>query len=370
MKKLLTCLLSIVMLLTLVCSLSACSTNDVKIEYHIDNFTLDISVPEGTLPENYQEEINKNDFLLENTYDGRTHILVDMTYYDPDVPQDFINPLKESLEKFFPSMKEEIRALSIELTKDYFGTTMSGTEYFHIKLASSKNLSIPITFVSKKTFMLDGVTATLNNGQYVVDKTFNVEPVMSEHELEYKIISFESGSITINISGPSPQITYHFPHNVDNKDALQFELQALGMNVENCDSNQVTFYEKFDTTNDFNNVFPIRTYAFLGIISTVEYKHGSFFTSDGNFTMNVHEIPDGVNISMVIEGQDGTSFELIQNGQRQELTHNNIEFELTDDTVITAKYSNVRWFESITSMLVIIAIILAVMGMIFLAKRR
>ena len=127
MKKLLTCFLSIVMLLTLVCSLSACSTNDVKIEYHIDNFTLDISVPEGTLPENYQEEINKNDFLLENTYDGRTHILVDMTYYDPDVPQDFINPLKESLEKFFPAMKEEIRALSIELTKDYFGTTIPCT---------------------------------------------------------------------------------------------------------------------------------------------------------------------------------------------------------------------------------------------------
>ena len=67
MKKLLTCFLSIVMLLTLVCSLSACSTNDIKIEYHIDNFTLDISVPEGTLPENYQEEINKNDFLLESS---------------------------------------------------------------------------------------------------------------------------------------------------------------------------------------------------------------------------------------------------------------------------------------------------------------
>ena len=370
MKKILTCFLSIVMLFTLVCSLSACSPNDTKIEYHIDNNTLDISVPEGTLPENYQEEINRRDFLLENTYDGRTHILVDVTYYNPESPQDFINPFKESLENLFPSIKEEIRALSIELTSDYFGTTMSGTKYFHIKLASSKDFSFPITFVSNNTFMLDGKTATLNDGRYILDKTFNVEAVTSEHELEYKTISFKQGTITIDISGPSPQITYQFPHSVDDPNMLQFELQALGMKVENCDANQVTFYEKFDTTNDFNNVFPIRTYAFLGIISTVEYKHGSFFTSDGKFNMEFHEVPNEINISMVIDSQDATQFELVQNGQRQELTHSTIEFELTDDTVVNAKYSNVRWFESITSMIVIVAIILAVMGMIFLAKRR
>ena len=107
------------------------------------------------------------------------------------------------------------------------------------------------------------------------------------------------------------------------------------------------------------------------IIQSIGYDDcmASFFTADGDFEMNFVRVPiDNVTINII--GQENTSFEFIDNGNSKESVSTTYQFVAKDGVTIKAKYSNVRWFASLTSLFVITAIALVVLAMIFIAKKR
>lgn len=372
MKKIISSCLLLILLLTSLLTFTSCSSQDVEFLYHIDNYVFEVVANKESLPEIYVSEIEKHEFLSFYEQDGRVHILTDITYYHPDNPSEFLAEAQSAFKKLFPSYANVIEGIELEITKDYFGTSLAGTEYYHFKIMSDENISIPVRFINNSSFMLGSEKASWNEqeSRYSLLTTVTANEDTTIYELEYKVLNVTSGALEIDVSTPSPGIKYTFYHSHADTTALTYELQAIGMNVEYVDSQQVVFYESYDTTNDFNNVFPVRTYSMFGIVSMVDYKHGSFFTSDGKFTLTIYEVPTNLNVDVQIVSQDNTNFSFTHNEQKEVDTNNTFRFHLIDNTVITAEYSNVRWFESVTSMLVIIAIILAGGAMIFLARRR
>ena len=360
------------LLATLLLTFTSCSNQDVEILYHVDNYVFEVVANKETLPETYAIEIEKHEFMSFYESDNQVHILTDITYYNPDNPSEFLSEAQAAFKKLFPSYANVIEGFEIQITKDYFGTNLAGTEYYHFKIISDENICVPVRIINNTPFMFGGETSAWNEkeSRYSLLTTINANQETTVYELEYKVLNVTSGTIEIDVSTSSPGIKYTFYHNHPDKTSLTYELQAIGMNVEYVDSQQVVFYESYDTTNDFNNVFPVRTFSMLGIVSTIEYKHGSFFTADGEFIFTIYEVPANLNVDVQIVAQDNTNFSLIHNGQEEVSTSNSFRFSLENDSVIKAEYSNVRWFESITSMIVIVAIIFTGAAMIFLARRR
>ena len=371
MKKTITCLVGLTMLILAMLLLTSCSTNNIELIYHADNHMFEIVVPNDVIAENYQEEIDFNSALTSYEEEGNVHVLINMTHYNPKEPANFTNSIKESLVKMFPQFKDVINSINYEIKRDFYGTSLTGTEYYHFTLRSTQPYNIPIKIVCNNQFMFDGQEGVWNEKDARYDLNVNVstntEP--TTYELEYIVSTISNGTIEIDVSTPSPSIKYRFYHSTKDLSSLEYELASVGMTVEFCDSAQVIFYESYDTNNDFNNIFPIRTFSMFGIVLTTEYKHGSFFTSDGEFTMTIFEVPSHLNVELTVIGQDNTKFEITQNGKTESIVGNNTSFILDENIQVDAEYSNIRWFSTVTSMLVVIAILAAILCMIWLAKR-
>ena len=371
MKKTLTFLVGLIMLILVMLLLTSCSANDIELIYHSDNHVFEIVVQNNAIAEDYQDEINLNSALTSYEEDNKVHVLIDMTQYNPKEPADFTNRVKGSLTKLFPQFKDAINSINYEITRDFYGTSLTGTEYYHFTLTSNQPYSIPVKIVCNNQFMFDGQEGVWNEKDSRYDLKVNIstntEP--TTYELEYIVSTISNGTIEIDVSTPSPSIKYRFYHSTKDLSSLEYELASVGMTVEFCDSAQVIFYESYDTNNDFNNIFPIRTFSMFGIVLTTEYKHGSFFTSDGEFTMTIFEVPSHLNVEVTVVGQDNTKFAITQNGKTESIVGNNTSFILDENIQVDAEYSNIRWFSTITSMLVVIAIFAAILCMIWLAKR-
>lgn len=371
MKKTITFIVGFTMLILAMLLLTSCSTNNIELMYHADNHMFEIVVPNDVIAENYQEEIDFNSAITSYEEDGKVHVLINMTHYNPKEPAIFTNSTKESLEKIFPQFKDVINSINYEIKRDFYGTSLTGTEYYHFTLTSTQPYNIPMKIVCNNQFMFDGQSGTWNETDSRYDLNINIETSMepTTYELEYIVSTISNGTIEIDVSTPSPSIKYRFYHSIKDLSSLEYELKSIGMTVEFCDHSQVIFYESYDTNNDFNNVFPIRTFSMFGMVLTTKYNHGSFFTADGEFNMTIFDIPSHLNVEITVIGQDNTKFAITQNGKTESHTGNSTSFRLDDNIQVDAEYSNVRWFSTVTSMLVVIAILVAIMCMIWIAKR-
>lgn len=107
----------------------------------------------------------------------------------------------------------------------------------------------------------------------------------------------------------------------------------------------------------------------LGIVTTVEIKYGSFFSDHCAVTITLIPPEHDANVSLKIQSQEKTEFIITTSGQER-INSNTCSVDIAEKTTIKAEYDNVKMFESITSMLAIIAIILVVFVMIYIAKRK
>ena len=372
LKKTLTFLVGLIMLILVMLLLTSCSTNDIELIYHADNYIFEIIVPVENLIDDYQAEIEKTSFL-KNSYEenGKEHLLINMTGYNIEDPSSFISDVRTSLSTLLPQYTNVINSINYEIRKDFYGTSLSGTEYYHFSIVSTESYNVPIKIVCNKKFMFQNKPGTWNekDNRYDLNTTIttSVEPIV--YELEYITSTVKSGTIELDISTPSPSVKYRFYHESKDLQSLEYELKALGMTIEFCDSSQVIFYESYETVDDFNYVFPMRLFSMFGIVLTTEYKHSSFFTSEGEFNINVYECPSHLNVECVINSQDNTQFAITCNNKTESSSGSSTSFILDNNIQVEAQYTNARWFATITSMLVIVAIIMAMMCMIWMAKR-
>jgi hypothetical protein len=331
---------------------------------------MSFSVDSDAIVQNYEEILFDNNTIRVEKSDSQSHILISLGSYDPEKSYEFVSDVKNKLKTIMPSYKDIIESITFNFKPDYFGSSLFGTHYYHVEISSSKNIPVNIVFLSDNSFLMNSQSSNKNeyNKHTIVDNAV-IGSEIHTIDVEKKELNIDSLYMEINVSSPAPNVTYQLSHKEQNLSALKGELEGLGMSVEHIDSLTVKFYESFETINDFQYVFPIRTYSIFGIVSNVSCKHSSFFTADGDFEIEFFEVPSNLKINLTVVGQSNTTFTLYHGEKTQSTVGSSFDAIPVSGTKIHAVYSNVRWFQTITSMLVIIAIVFAIVVMIYIACR-
>jgi hypothetical protein len=159
-------------------------------------------------------------------------------------------------------------------------------------------------------------------------------------------------------------------------DVWQIYNDFLLINAENfrksVDKSFITnhnIYDKYNNVDDFANVFPMRNFSMLGIVTTAEMKYGSFFSDHCDVTLTFIPPEHDIDVYLKLTSQDNTEF-IITTNEQQKSNSNTCSVDITEKTIVNAEYDNVKMFESITSILAIIAIMAVVLVMIYIAKRK
>lgn len=368
MKKIILILTSIFIMLFL---LTSCDANQIEVVYDLDEHIIDVSVPVSALAPNYKKIVEQTSYTIVEVKDDIGTIKINAQNISLTEMEQQIRTIKDEMKLLLPGYTQEIEQLSIGLARDYFGTSIAGTTYYHYTLTTEQPNQLDIVFKSKNSFAVDAQTATKNSdGVYVLNFSTSTSSTPSAHELEYANINVRDVTITFKIDSATPQMSYKAYHQHTDINALRAEIESLGMKVEFIDSQQVVFYEKYDTVDDFNALISARLYAMFGMVTTVEYKHSSFFTADGKFDLKVYSKNPDTNIYITVESADNTQFKINIDDKTQEIVQKTFNIDAETGLNIQASYSNVRWFQSLTSMLAIFAIVAALALMIYLAKRK
>ena len=260
-----------------------------------------------------------------------------------------------------------VPCLTISITNDYYGADLSGTEYCNININSTSGFNMPIRFVSENSFMMNGQVASKTEDRYVLNSRLTHET--TTYAVEKFECDYISMQMTIDISDPSPIVTYHLYYTNRPRKDVENHFAALGMNVDYCDDKEVLLSEEFETINDFQYVFPIRVYSIFGIVTTVNMKQNEFFFSKANFELTMCNDEGRPPVVIEVTSQENTKFTLTQNNKTEESTGKDCNIKLDGMTTITASYSNIRWFATMTSILAIAAIALAALCMFYFAKK-
>ena len=366
MKRAIYILATVFLLIFTLGCMTSCTSNDIKIEFHVDTNQLHINLPNDMV---VPDAVNSD--MIKIIMDDTSTVIVDLTKYGGESTDSLVADVKDMLGKVIPSFKNISDDINISLTRDYYGSSISGTTYYNFNIQNNSDIDLNVNLVSQDLFILNGTKAVWNEQEFAIPLKFERSDEVKVFELQYVKSHVEELRINIDISGDSPSVEYNVVHNVQeiSADVITKELQSYGMHVSHCVGNVATFSETYDTNKDFQHVFPIQLYSVFGIVNTIDFKYGSFFTADGDFEMNFVRVPiDNVTINII--GQENTSFEFIDNGNSKESVSTTYQFVAKDGVTIKAKYSNVRWFASLTSLFVITAIALVVLAMIFIAKKR
>ena len=368
MKKITHLLLVIIMLFFMV-MLSSCSAEDTKIQYDIDNHTIFITTNISNINQAYDAS-TLPDMLTLSTSDGKAYIKIDMTKYTGEEGDTFTDDLKAGLSFIFPDIAFQIDALRLNITKEFFGTSMAGTEYYTYTVSLNNDVKIPVEFVSTTPFMLNGQSSErLEDGKHVLKTDINILSAPTKFDLQSSLVNFDNVKMIIDLSTSAPHIEYTVFHNSKDTDGLKRELIAMGFSVDFCDNQQVVFSDKYNNFDDFLYVFPMRNFSMLGIVTTVDCKYGSFFSDALRLNLTMSPPEYDVPVSIVINSQSDTDFEITTSSKKTENT-NSISFELNEYTMVNAEYNNFKMFDSITSLLAVLAIIAIVLLMIYVAIKK
>lgn len=348
--------------------LTSCSTDEMDISFNIDTGDIDIVVPNNLVDTSYVPTI---DAIKVNNKDDYTNIKISLSESEEEDVSVFISSVKNEFAKIVPSFADIKDKFNIDIIRNYFGSSISGTTYYTINVKNETGIDIPVKFISEKTFLLNGSSAVKNNDLFEYSLTFENGSDIVTHELQYMRFYIEAIKITVDISDDTPSVEYEITHTLKNIDAnlIATELRTYGMHVTYCKDNVAMFSETYKTNNDFQYVFPMQLYSVFGIVNTIEYKYGAFFTANGEFEFNLVNVPIE-NIKMVIVGQENTQFDLMDGDTHYTEKSNSYTFTPKSGMIIKASYSNARLFATFTSLFTIIAIIFVMFCMFYIVKKR
>jgi hypothetical protein len=367
-KKYLIIFIMLTILLSSMLFLTSCSTDNVNVTYNIDTGTINIVVPRDIIDGNYVPQIKAINIKQNDDY---ATISIELSKSEEEDVAVFISSVKNELSKVVPSFANIKDKFNIEVTRDYFGSSISGTTYYKITVKNETGIDIPVKFISEKPFLINGSSSEKNEDLFEKTITFSNSSDIAIHELQYVNSHIEAIKITIDISDDTPSIEYDVSHTLENinADLIASELKTYGMHVTYCKDSSATFSESYDTNNDFQHAFPMQLYSVFGIVNTVKYNYGEFFTSEGSFELKLIKVPID-NVTIVIVGQDNTTFELIDGDTTYTETGDKYTFVPKDGMVVKASYNNARWFAAFTSLFTILAIVFVMFGMFYIVKKR
>ena len=348
--------------------LTSCTTDEINATYNIDTGTISIMVPNSIIDHSYTPNEKAIHLKSDDVY---STILIELSESTEEDVAVFISSIKNELAKMIPSFADVKDNFKIEIIRDYFGSSISGTTYYKINVENETGIDIPIKFISQQSFLLDGSYAQKNGDVFEGTAILKNGVDVSSHEIQYVRSYIEAIKITIDVSDDTPSVEYEVSHTLENisADVIAAELKTYGMHVTYCKGNSATFSESYDTNNDFQYAFPMQLYSVFGIVNTVEYKYGAFFTADGKFEFKLVNVPIE-KIKMVIVGQENTTFELIDGDNRYTEVATTYTFTPKNGMIVRASYSNARWFATFTSLFTIVAIIFVMFGMYYIVKKR
>lgn len=362
----------IILVILTLCSmivLSSCSAEDTTIQYDIDNHFIFVKTNESNLNPVY-ESLQLPNMLTVSTSNGIADIKIDLTKYTGEEGDTFVEDLKTGLSKLIPSLAAQINSLKLEIAKEFYGTSMAGTEYYSYTISLTNDVKFPVEFISSTPFMLNGQSSTkVDNGKHILKTDVQILAAPTKFDLQSSLVNFDNAKITIDVSTSAPHVEYSVSHNSKDTDGLKRELVAMGFSVDFCDNQQIVFSDKYNNIDDFLYVFPMRNFSTFGIITTAEGKYGSFFSDSLRLKLTMippeHDSP----VAVVINSQQNTEFEITTSSKTTKNT-NTINFELSEHTIVNAEYNNFKMFDSITSLLAVLAIIAIVLLMIYIAIKK
>lgn len=349
--------------------LSSCSAEEIHFSLDMDAQQLTISVSSAKLSEDAQEKLSVYDDISLIVGSPQTKIVIDLA--NQDGTSSTQNTIMNAVAQVLPEYNDYLNGLSLLVEKDFFGTSLFGSEYFSATINAPKDIIIPLDIIFSKDFMFDGKQAKLDNitDKFVLSTNLNVQTGENRFEMQYHSSDYKSIAIEIDITDDSPIVLYHVVYDQRDADQIKNQLTSIGMTVEFCDSSRATFSEQFETCNDFQYMFPIRTFTLFDAITTVDYQFSSYF-SDKCSVSFIFKDMNSENITLTIKSQENTAFMLIQDGEQTNSEGTELDINLYGDVEIRAEYSNARWFFSTTSILAIVVIVLVLFGLIYLVKKK
>ena len=356
-------------ILILATCMSACTDDNVKFLLDMDTKQLTINVPTDKLSDDVESKVSEYESIRFEKGKTSSDIVLDLS--DQSGEAESQNEIMNVVASLLPEYSHYLNGLFISVEKNFFGTSLFGSEYFSFLIKSPLKVSVPLEIVFSENFLFNGNESVLDKsrGKYVLSTRLDLESDKNQFEMQYNTCNYKSVNIEIDITDDSPMVLYHISYDTKEAESIKNQLTAIGMTVEYCDGARATFSETFETCDDFKHVFPIRTFTLFDAVTTVDYQFSSFFSDKCNVTFIFKDM-NNENVSLVIKSQEKTEFMLIQNGNRTDSKGDSINVNLHGDVEIHAEYDNARWFESTTSILTIVVIVLVLLALIYLVKKK
>lgn len=358
-----------VAILVSVIGMSACSEEDIKFTLDMDEKRLTIEVPTNKLAEDAETKLSEYESIGLKKGTVSSNITIDLSNQTSE--KESQNAVMNAVAAVLPDYNSYLTGLSISIEKNFFGTSLFGSEYLSIAVNSPLQVSVPFEVVFSKDFMFNGAESALdkNSNRYILSTKLDLVSGHNKFEMQYNTCDYKSIDIEIDITDDSPMVLYHIVYDAKDAEAIRNQLTSIGMTVESCDKSRASFSESFETCDDFRHVFPIRTFALFDAVITVDYQFSSFFSDKCSVSFVFKDMNNG-NISLTIKSQENTNFMLIKNGERVDREGDELNVELYGDIEIRAEYDNARWFESTTSILTIVIIAIVLVALIYLVKKK
>ena len=368
MRRFFKCFFLIIAAVLIGVLLTSCTDTSAVMTYDLDRNVLTFDVPSNKIYENY-EDVLTSSYITVVKEEFSHKIRVDFKGYDPENNANFFNDVKFQLSQIIPDYANVINNLEIEIKRDFYGCSISGTSYYTFKVKNNSDIDMPLNIIAKSFFMTNGQDATVQNDVYTYNTSIVGSQEIQVFDIQYVTNNFDSASITIDISDGSPIVEYYVNHSYNDLNGLEKELTSLGMYVEQVDKGIAIFTEKYDTNNDFQYVFPIRLYSMFGIMSTIEFEYGEFFASVAKFDMTTYTTYS-MPLTVKVKSQPNTTFNVSYRGQQIEMVDETYSWEINSPIVLNAQYDNLRTGTTIIAFLTLFAIVMAMVLMIYVAYKK
>ena len=343
--------------------MTSCDNHSISATFDMDTKELSFNVPNNIVV----PQENLSEYTRIEQGEQTSTIYVSLTWLNESLSQ--LPTIKNDLKALIPCYADFVDALSVSVNKEYFGTELFGTEYYTVNLDGVSDFSVPLTIVSNSAVMINGESSEIVNGKHYVSTVVSASSGSAQIELQQYVKNFSACTVEIDLTDTSPFVTYRVTPAAEIVGNLEYQMSAIGMTLESVQSNSVVFSEAFETHDDFQYTFSIRLFSMFQIVNTADVQISSFFSDSckASFTF----INDtGADFSVKIIGQEGSTYIVDNNGEKTESSGISAEIAINGNVTIDVGYSNVRWFATITSILMFIAVALVLFAMVIVARRK
>lgn len=254
--------------------LFGCSQADYKAVFDIENATLSVFPGSGVIDK--EAELSSG---LVSIKENNETTYVEISCLDVDKVMGNIDGIIQDVEKAIPSLSGLIPSVSVDIQTEYYGSELFGTYYYEVSISSDRDFTFPLEIVSNDLLFCNGDNSVKNEGGHHLNTVVSVNDGKGAYRLQRIVDDFEACLVSIDVTGVSPSVTYTIFRNDDggSENSIRQSLASVGLYLESYSKSKIICSEKFETSNDFQFVFPTRFFNFFGTTTTVNADCSSSF---------------------------------------------------------------------------------------------